>query len=137
MPPQLTVKAPRKRRRGGYSSSGRNSRVSQEARYLLQLQISRSSREQDADSTYRPKIKARDAVGTQFDPFHVPDRDFLVRQPLPLSPVQLFQLFLPEYIVERWVSDTNEAPALADERQVIGYQRPEWRMNHYQSLSPR
>src|SRR6478735_10969267 len=58
-----------------------------------------------------------DAVGTQFDPFHVPDRDFLVRQPLPLSPVQLFQLFLPEYIIERWVSYTNKAPALAGERQ--------------------
>jgi hypothetical protein len=113
MPPQLTVKAPGQRRRAG----GRDSRVSQEARYLLQLQISGSCREQDANSTYRPKIKATDAVGTQFDPFHVPDRDFLVRQPLPLSPGQLFQLFLPEYIIERWGFYTNKAPALAGERQ--------------------
>jgi hypothetical protein len=112
MPPQLTVKAPGKRRRGGHSSSssGSNSRVSQDARYLLQLQISRSQREQDADSTYRPKIKHTDAVGTQFEPFNVPDRDFPVRQPLPPTPLQLCQLFLPEQLVERWVSYTNNAP---------------------------
>jgi hypothetical protein len=114
MPPQLTVKAPGKRRRSGHScsssSKGRDNRVSQEAGYLLQLQISRSQREQDADSPYRPKIKPTDAVGTQFRQFHVPDRDFLVRQPLPPTSRQLFQLFLPEQLVEQWARYTNEAP---------------------------
>ena len=77
----------------------------------MQLQISRSRREQDADSTYRPDIKPTDAVGSQFEPFNVPDRDFLVRQPLPPTPLQLFQQFLPEQLVEQWVRYTNEAPA--------------------------
>ncbi|KAI9155774.1 PiggyBac transposable element-derived protein 4 [Paramyrothecium foliicola] len=118
MPPQLTVKAPGQRRRGGHSSGGsgrdsrvRDSRVSQEAGYLLQLQIDGSSREQAADSTYRPSVKATDAVGTQFNPFHVPERDFCVRQPLPSTPLGLFQQFLPEHIVKHWAQWTNEAKA--------------------------
>jgi hypothetical protein len=114
MAPQLTVKGPRQRRRGGrggHISSSGSSRATKEARYLMQLQISRSRREQDADSTYRPDIKPTDAVGSQFEPFNVPDRDFLVRQPLPPTPLQLFQQFLPEQLVERWVHYTNEAPA--------------------------
>ena len=84
MAPELTVKGPGQRRRRGHSSSG-SSRATKEARYLMQLQIPRSRREQDADSTYRPDIKPTDAVGSQFEPFNVPDRDFLVRQPLPTN----------------------------------------------------
>ena len=89
MVPKLTVKGPQ-RGGGDHSSNGSNSSNSQntkEARYLMQLQISRSRREQDADSTYRPDIKPADAVGSQFEPFDVPDLDFLVRQPLPPTPL--------------------------------------------------
>jgi hypothetical protein len=120
MPPQLTVKGPGQRRRGGHSgagSSSNTSRASKEAGFLLRLRISNSRREQDADSTYRPNIGPTDDVGSQFEPFDVPDRDFAVRQPLPPTPIQLFQQFLPEHIVERWVHYTNEGPALEGQRQ--------------------
>ncbi|KFA80878.1 hypothetical protein S40288_09802 [Stachybotrys chartarum IBT 40288] len=111
MAPQLTVKGPEQRRHGGHSSNSGSSRANKEARYPMKLQISRSRREQDADSTYRPDIKPTDAVGSQFEPVNVPDRDFLVRQPLPPTPLHLFQQFLPEELVERWVHYKNEAPA--------------------------
>ncbi|KFA49178.1 hypothetical protein S40293_11593 [Stachybotrys chartarum IBT 40293] len=68
MAPQLTIKGPGQRRRGGHSSSSSSSQANKEARYLMQLQISRSHREQDADSTYRPDIKPIDALFQQFLP---------------------------------------------------------------------
>jgi hypothetical protein len=34
------------------------------------------------DSTFRLNMKPMDAVGSQFELFNVPDRDFLIRQPL-------------------------------------------------------
>jgi hypothetical protein len=67
------------------------------------------------DSTFRLNIKPTDTVGSQFEPFNVPDRDFLVRQPLPPTPLQLFKVFLSEHIVERWVSYSNKAAAAMPE----------------------
>jgi hypothetical protein len=65
--------------------------------------------EQDADSTYRPNIKPTDAIGSQFEPFHVPEHPFEVHD-LPVSPLKLFQHFLPIWLVESWVDYTNRNP---------------------------
>jgi hypothetical protein len=61
-----------------------------------------------ARTDQRPK--PTDAVDAKFEPFHVLDRDFLVWQPLPPTSLQLFQLFLPEQLVEQWAYYANEAP---------------------------
>jgi hypothetical protein len=44
--------------------------------------------------------------GTNFKPFHVETCNFRI-SPLPPTPLQLFQLFLPISLVEKWVSYTN------------------------------
>jgi hypothetical protein len=44
--------------------------------------------------------------GTNFKPFHVETRNFRI-SPLPPTSPQLFQLFLPISLVEKWVSYTN------------------------------
>jgi hypothetical protein len=101
MAPELAVK--------GLGQGGRRSKATKAARYLMKLQISKSRREQDVDNTCRPDIEPEDKVGAKFQPFDVPDRDFLVRD-LPPTPLKLFQEFLPISIVEKWVRYTNEAP---------------------------
>jgi hypothetical protein len=65
--------------------------------------------EQDADSSYRPNIKPTDAIGSQFEPFLVPKCPFEVHD-LPISPLKLFQHFLPIWLIESWVDYTNRKP---------------------------
>ncbi|KFA51173.1 hypothetical protein S40293_10265 [Stachybotrys chartarum IBT 40293] len=101
MAPELTVK--------GLGHGGRCNKAIKAARYLMKLQISKSRREQDVDNTCRPDVEPEDNVGDKFEPFDVPDCDFLIRD-LPATPLKLFQEFLPILIVEKWVRYTNEAP---------------------------
>jgi hypothetical protein len=81
----------------------------------MHIQISKSRREQYADSTFSLNTKPTDAVGSQFEPFNVLDRDFLVGQPLAPTPLQLFKVFLPEHRVEQWVIYSNKAAAAMPE----------------------
>jgi hypothetical protein len=82
----------------------------QDAQLLLRLELSTAEQERAADATYRPNVEPTDDIGSYFNPIHVPDRDFAVRQSLPAkTPLQLLQHFLPESLVERWVRYTNEA----------------------------
>lgn len=69
-----------------------------------------SRREQAADNTCRPIFNPIDHCGQDFKPFHIEHRDASI-SPLPLSPLALFQLFIPESLVNKWVKYTNEAPA--------------------------
>ncbi|KFA80336.1 hypothetical protein S40288_09612 [Stachybotrys chartarum IBT 40288] len=50
-----------------------------------------------------------DECGSVFKPFKVEQRHPLLST-LPASPVDLFQLFIPIFLVESWVRYTNEAP---------------------------
>ncbi|KAH7109340.1 hypothetical protein EDB81DRAFT_427118 [Dactylonectria macrodidyma] len=61
-----------------YVSNSATSYIIDMALQLSVKGLEQRRREQDADSTYRPDIKPTDAVGSQFEPFNVPDRDFLV-----------------------------------------------------------
>lgn len=63
--------------------------------------------ERPADNTCRPIFPPQQACGDAFDPFNIPRRDFQI-QALPQSPVDLFQLFLPESLISQWVNWTNE-----------------------------
>jgi hypothetical protein len=73
------------------------------------ITLNDSQLEQAADSTYRPNIKPTDAIGSQFEPFFVPECPFKAHD-LPLSPLKLFQHFLPIWLVESWVDYTNRNP---------------------------
>jgi hypothetical protein len=44
--------------------------------------------------------------GTQFEPFNVPKREFHIAT-LPPTPLELFQLFLPFSLIEKWVHYTK------------------------------
>src|SRR6478609_2325768 len=81
----------------------------------LDITLNNSRAEQAADSTYRPNIEPKDTIGSQFEPFNVPERPFEVHN-LPASPLELFQHFLPIWLVERWVSYTNKDLAAIDPR---------------------
>ncbi|KAL6353658.1 hypothetical protein LRP88_12971 [Fusarium phalaenopsidis] len=58
------------------------------------------------DPTWVAVFPAEKARGTNFEPFHVETRNFHINTPPP-SPLQLFQLFLPISLVERWVQYTQ------------------------------
>ena len=60
-------------------------------------------------ASYLPKEPPTTEEGVTFIPFDVPDREPTVAD-LPDSPVQLFQLFVPEFLVESWVKWTNTSP---------------------------
>jgi hypothetical protein len=77
--------------------------------------------ERPADNTCRPTFPAQPRCGDAFEPFHIQQRDFQI-QPLPQSPVGLFQCFVPESLIQQWVDWTNAwAVALLQlgERQLL------------------
>ena len=65
-----------------------------------------SNRERIGDSTCRPDFPPLEERGYRFQPFNVPNRDPEVKQ-LPQTPLELFQTFVPIFLVERWVGFTN------------------------------
>ncbi|KFA70400.1 hypothetical protein S40285_09092 [Stachybotrys chlorohalonatus IBT 40285] len=75
--------------------------------------IDNCRREQPADATYRPDLPPEPTYGMHFEPLEMPYREpqFL---PLPPTALQLFQTFLPEPLVARWVDYTNKAAEIAD-----------------------
>lgn len=77
-----------------------------------------SRREQPNDITCRPVFNPATRCGAYFLPMEMPSRDLEVK-PLPHTPLQLFQLFLPYSLVERWVQYTNSWVAiLLQDRQL-------------------
>lgn len=67
-----------------------------------------STREQAADNTCRPNKPPVEARGVEFYPLQAPHCEPSI-QPLPSSALALFQHFIPESLVEKWVKYTNEA----------------------------
>jgi hypothetical protein len=59
-----------------------------------------------SDPTCTVVFPAAQDRGTQFEPFNVPRREFPIAR-LPPTPLQLFQLFLPISLVEKWVHYTK------------------------------
>jgi hypothetical protein len=70
------------------------------------------------DPTQAVNLPAENDRGTNFKPFHVEIRKFRI-SPLPPTPLQLFQLFLPISLVEKWVSYTNSWIAWLKENGVV------------------
>ncbi|KJZ70650.1 hypothetical protein HIM_09970 [Hirsutella minnesotensis 3608] len=75
----------------------------------LFVRLDHCQREQPVDSTVRPSFEPEPERGPEFVPFHVPEREPQVRQ-LPPTPLLLFQLFVPTFLVETWVKYTNASP---------------------------
>jgi hypothetical protein len=91
--------------------------------FQLRPLVENSYREQDADSTVRPDFKLTDCCGTYFDPFPIGHRDFYIHK-LPLTPLNLFQAFLPGWLVEQWVDYTNNGPT---SEPVEGSRQSQWK----------
>ena len=72
----------------------------------IPIKTDHCQQEQQYDNTVRPILDPSTCTGTQFEALHVPQRDLVVR-PLPSTPLKLFQQFLPEQTVQRWVDYTN------------------------------
>lgn len=83
-----------------------------------------SKREQPADNTCRPDKEPVEARGYEFKPFQPTYREAIIRA-LPLSPLLLFQLFIPESLVEKWVKYTNKAAATLDPPSPSDNRHPE------------
>lgn len=58
------------------------------------------------ESTRAPVFPADTTRGHSFEPFHIEARDLHINQ-LPHTPLQLFQLFLPIWLVEKWIHYSN------------------------------
>ena len=58
--------------------------------------------------TYRPNEPPVDTYGTHFNPLDIQKRDPVV-QGLPDTALGIFQRFIPESLVEKWVKYTNES----------------------------
>jgi hypothetical protein len=89
----------------------------------LRILVENSYREQDEDSTVRPDFKPTDYCGTHFDPFPIEHRDFNIHK-LPSTPLKLFQTFLPEWLVEKWVDYTNNGVVL---QPADGSRQSQWK----------
>ncbi|KAH7190986.1 hypothetical protein BKA60DRAFT_229531 [Fusarium oxysporum] len=77
----------------------------------LRILVENCYREQDEDSTARPDFEPTDYCGTHFDPFPIAHHDFNIHK-LPSTPLTLFQSFLPEWLIEKWVDYTNNGVVL-------------------------
>ncbi|KEY72602.1 hypothetical protein S7711_11022 [Stachybotrys chartarum IBT 7711] len=65
--------------------------------------------ERDDDITGRPDFEPVEDRGSVFIPME-PEQRPACLEPLPASPIDLFREFVPVFLVEQWVSYTNEAP---------------------------
>ena len=62
----------------------------------------------DPSGTYRPNEPPVDTYGADFDPLDIPKRDPIVWGLLDTA-LGIFQRFIPEVLVEKWVKYTNES----------------------------
>ena len=63
--------------------------------------------ERSDPGTYRPRKKPITDKGAAFEPFHVIYRDPQIRN-LPATILELFRLFVPEFLVIQWVKWTSD-----------------------------
>jgi hypothetical protein len=63
----------------------------------------------DAASFLPNEPPIEEDTGAAFEPFDVPDRE-PTAMTLPETPVELFQSFIPDFLVELWVKWTNASP---------------------------
>ncbi|KEY74609.1 hypothetical protein S7711_05040 [Stachybotrys chartarum IBT 7711] len=76
--------------------------------------IDNCRREHPADAgTYRPNLPPVPTHGTHFEPLEMPYREPEFKA-LPPTALQLFQAFVPEPLVNRWVDYTNKAADIAN-----------------------
>ncbi|KFA69585.1 hypothetical protein S40285_08734 [Stachybotrys chlorohalonatus IBT 40285] len=75
-------------------------------------------REQDNDNTVRPVLDPTNRTGTHFAALDIPFRDLVVR-PLPPTPLNLFQHFLPKQTIQQWVDYTNNPANFLEDRQGL------------------
>ena len=68
--------------------------------------IETAAKRSDA-GTYRPRKQPITDKGTAFEPFHVIYRDPQIRN-LPATILELFRLFVPEFLVVQWVKWTSD-----------------------------
>ncbi|KFA69079.1 hypothetical protein S40285_10884 [Stachybotrys chlorohalonatus IBT 40285] len=68
----------------------------------------RQRRQPDPGTVVESK-KPSDTIGQFFEQFPKQHRDFRIHD-LPTSPLKLFQVFLPESLVENWARYTNNTP---------------------------
>lgn len=65
-------------------------------------------REQPCDTTYRPEAPPVTAAGSRFEPLEIgPNREPQVAA-LPVTPLKLFQEFVPEWLVKKWIGYTKD-----------------------------
>ncbi|KAG5815635.1 hypothetical protein H9Q74_011574 [Fusarium xylarioides] len=77
-----------------------------------------SRREQPDDVTCRPVFSPTTRCGAYFLPLIMPSQDLHIN-PLPQTPLELFQLFVPSSLVESWVRYTNSwVQSLLQSRQL-------------------
>ncbi|KFA55323.1 hypothetical protein S40293_10217 [Stachybotrys chartarum IBT 40293] len=86
----------------------------------LLIQLDHYEQEREDDITGRPNFEPVDECGSVFKPFKVKQHHPLLSM-LPASPVDLFQLFIPIFLMESWVRYTNEAPEPARGRGPSSY----------------
>lgn len=73
----------------------------------LYIRVDEAQHEQPVDYTYRPDIPEADERGVCFRPFLIgPPRKLHIIQLL-LTPLLLFQVFIPLYLANLWASYTN------------------------------
>ncbi|KEY71344.1 hypothetical protein S7711_10150 [Stachybotrys chartarum IBT 7711] len=88
--------------------------------------VEHCQREQGADSTVRPKFKPTSRQGPYFLPMALQPREAQIR-PLPPTALQLFLDFVPGFLVDRWVANSNIAAAkrpgldLAVDELIVGF----------------
>ena len=79
----------------------------------LFIRLDEAYREQPADCTYRPDLPPAEERGDSFVPLDLGSQRVPHINTLPLSALSLFQLFIPEFLVQRWVDYSNaEDPSL-------------------------
>ena len=81
----------------------------------------------DPGGTYRPNLPPTAVKGTDFDPFIVDPREPVVKN-LPLSPLAIFQAFVPDFLLQEWADATNKhaVALLAGESPPTRLLSPKW-----------
>ncbi|KEY73849.1 hypothetical protein S7711_10283 [Stachybotrys chartarum IBT 7711] len=72
--------------------------------------------EQPYDNIVRPILDPTMHTGTRFEPLRILHRDLVVL-PLPPTPLELFQRFLPEQTIQQWVDYMNNPDNYPEDRQ--------------------
>lgn len=94
----------------------------------LPVSIKHSIRENPSDNTCRPTFEPEPAQGTDFQRLHLQPRQPVIGS-LPNTLLKLFQLFIPVFLVQKWVVWTNDfaVDCMWAERQSAGSRIWDWK----------